>query len=196
MAAEEGDEPSALVESGDGETDDTAFPITVIVHEARCLPEVHYFGSQKPYVCAFPLPSRRMEAKTPAAQDDGSGAHDCVNPSWASQELVHSLTVTPARTDDKLRLEVPDERLIVDASIGFVDLSIGAHRGGSKRCLMQLEPGGLLDVSIIDGNAPPPEDSGSRSREARAQRQPATCQVWIACRALGPWENIGKHRKI
>ena len=125
-------------------------PMTIVVHGARCLPEVQLFGSQNPYVIAMPLPSRAMQAETACVV--AASENDGVNPSWDAPELANHLTILPEGADDKVRLEVCDKRMIVDASIGFVDINIGAYRGGRKRLLLQLEPGGLLEVSVIDGD--------------------------------------------
>ena len=151
-------------------------PITVIVHEARSLPEVQLFGTQSPYVSCVPLPSRGVSkkavTKTRTITDGGS------NPSWCGVDaddiaVGNVLTLTPSAADDVLLLEVRDERMLLDALVSSVELHIPSYRLGGggiqkrrRRVLLQLEPGGLLDVSIVDGPPPTEEEEAEAQEEA------------------------------
>ena len=149
-------------------------PLSVIVHEARCLPEVQIFGTQSPYVSCMPLPSRGISkhavTKTRTITDGGA------NPSWSgttADPVAHGnvLTLSPSSADDVILLEVRDERMLLDALISSVELHIPAYRGGKKRrrrVLLQLDPGGLLDVSIVDGPPPTAEEEAEALEEAAA----------------------------
>jgi hypothetical protein len=117
--------------------DDEELVVTAHVHDAKCLPDTQIFGIQNPYVYGVVLPSRTSHART---QYDRNGD---THPIW--EAVLH---LSPGEFDEEIMLQVWNANYVVDTAIGDVRVPIKDIGKEPKRLGLQLNQGGIVEVSL------------------------------------------------
>ena len=116
-------------------------PIAVVVHEAKCLPDMQWLGRMDPYAQAMTAPTRASQRRSRAAADGD------IAPKWGAAE-ARTLMLRPAPEDVALRVELWNENLLKDDFIGAVTIRLDDLPSARTRRFWQLDSGGLLLLTV------------------------------------------------
>jgi hypothetical protein len=117
-------------------------PLSIEIHEVKCLPDSQLIGKQDPYLVATTTPSEGgMSARTQVCPNGDT------NPVW-HPDMGSVMGLKPQAEDKQLLLQVWNQNLLVDSLLGSTSIPLEDIAADPTRMWLQLDNGGLLESTL------------------------------------------------